>query len=74
MLLNLTLLSRADLSYVLPVTSLSYILIALMGHFLLHERVSMLRWVGTVMITSGVAIVGRTPTRTTPDVLEKADE
>jgi drug/metabolite transporter (DMT)-like permease len=73
MLSNLTLLSRADLSYVLPVTSVSYILIAILGHFLLHERVQLVRWVGTVMITLGVAIVGGTPTRTTPDVLEKDD-
>jgi drug/metabolite transporter (DMT)-like permease len=74
MLSNLTLLSRADLSYVLPVTSVSYVLIAVLGRFLLHERIHLLRWVGIVVITAGVMIVGRTPTRTTPDVLEKADE
>jgi uncharacterized membrane protein len=43
---QLSLLSRVDLSYVLPVTSVSYVLTALMGEFLLHERVSTWRWIG----------------------------
>src|SRR6202163_2370012 len=37
---QLSLLSRVDLSYALPATSVSYVLTALMGEFLLHERVS----------------------------------
>jgi drug/metabolite transporter (DMT)-like permease len=70
MLFNLTLLSRADLSYVLPVTAISYVLIPIVGHFVLRETISLTRWMGTAMITLGVMIVGRTPTRTVPDVLE----
>src|SRR5690242_9852324 len=38
--LQLSLLSCADLTYVLPVTAASYILIALVGALVLHERVS----------------------------------
>src|SRR4051794_11329561 len=42
MVANLSLLSRADLSYALPVTgSISYLLIALVGHFFLGEPVSL---------------------------------
>jgi drug/metabolite transporter (DMT)-like permease len=74
MLCNLTLLSRADLSYVLPVTSISYVLIAIVGHFVLHEHVHVLRWIGIVVVTMGVMVVGKTPTRTTPDVLEEEEE
>jgi drug/metabolite transporter (DMT)-like permease len=74
MLANLTLLSRADLSYVLPVTSISYVLIAILGHFFLNERVNVMRWIGIVVISCGVMIVGKTPTRTTPDILEQDDE
>lgn len=70
MLADLALLSRADLSYVLPVTSISYVLIAVAGHFVLGEPISGLRWAGIVIITLGVMLVGRTPTRTVPDVLE----
>ncbi len=71
---NLTLLSRADLSYVLPVTSLSYALIAILARFVLHERVTVIRWAGIAIITAGVTLVGRTPTRTTPDILEEDDQ
>src|SRR5262245_4423478 len=38
-LLFLTLLSRADLSYVVPITSFSYVLIALMAVYLLKENI-----------------------------------
>ncbi|MGH9523148.1 MAG: EamA family transporter [Terriglobales bacterium] len=58
MISNLSLLSRADLSYVLPITgSMSFILIALVGHFFLHEAVSWVHWVGICTITIGVLIV-----------------
>ena len=58
MIANLSLLSRADLSYVLPITgSMSFILIALVGHFFLHENVSWTHWAGICIITIGVLIV-----------------
>ena len=46
LLSHMALLSWADLSYVLPVTSIAYVLVALVGRFLLHEQVSPARWVG----------------------------
>jgi multidrug transporter EmrE-like cation transporter len=58
MLANLSLLSRADLSYALPVTgSVSYMLIALVGHFFLGEPVSLVHWIGVAVITAGVVLV-----------------
>lgn len=57
---RLILLSWADLTYVLPVTSFSYVLSALAGAFLLHERVSLRHWSGIVSITIGVSLVGFT--------------
>jgi drug/metabolite transporter (DMT)-like permease len=58
MIANLALLSRADLSYALPVTgSLSYMLVALVGHFFLGEHVSLAHWAGIGVITLGVALV-----------------
>jgi uncharacterized membrane protein len=58
MIANLSLLSRADLSYVLPVTgSLSYMLVALAGHFFLGERVTWVHWIGVAVITVGVLLV-----------------
>ena len=55
---RMTLLSWADLSYVLPVTAVGYALVALAGKVLLNERVSSTRWTGIVLIVAGVALVG----------------
>ena len=68
---QLSLLSRVDLSYVLPVTSISYVLTALMGKFLLHEPVSTERWIGIGLVVVGVSLVARTVPRTAP-VLSKS--
>jgi transporter family protein len=65
MLCDLALLSRADLSFVLPVTASAYVLVALFGRILLHEHISWLRWLGIVLITGGVVLAEETPTRTT---------
>ena len=63
--LYLIALSWADLSFVLPVTAFGYVLNALMSWQLLGERVSPVRWVGTLVICFGVAVVSRTEQRTT---------
>ncbi|MBO0910999.1 MAG: EamA family transporter [Acidobacteria bacterium] len=65
MLTDLALLSRADLSFVLPVTASAYVLVALGGHFLLHDHISWARWTGIVLITAGVILAEETPDRTT---------
>jgi drug/metabolite transporter (DMT)-like permease len=48
----------ADLSFVLPLTALSYLLGALLARFYLHETVTPTRWLGAVVIVIGVVIVG----------------
>jgi len=60
LLSHMMLLSWADLSYVLPVTSIGYVLVALAGRFFLHEEVSWVRWSGILLIVAGVILVGRT--------------
>ena len=62
---DLALLSRADLSFVLPVVASSYVLIAIVGRFALGEHVSGLRWLGIVVISLGVLLAETTPDRTT---------
>jgi drug/metabolite transporter (DMT)-like permease len=57
MMSRMTLLSWADLSYVLPVTAVGYVLVALTGKFLLHEQITWQRWAGILLIMSGVALV-----------------
>jgi uncharacterized membrane protein len=65
MLSDLALLSRADLSFVLPVTASAYVLIAVMAHFFLHDHISWQRWTGIALITLGVILAEETPVRTT---------
>jgi drug/metabolite transporter (DMT)-like permease len=72
MLTNLALLSRADLSFVLPVTASGYVLIAIAGRFWLGEQISPVRWVGIAAITLGVVLAEETPSRTTEAVPEHA--
>ncbi len=66
LLTNLSLLSWADLSYVLPITAGGYALSAISGFAALNEHVSTLRWVGVGLITAGAFLVSRTTPRTTP--------
>ena len=60
----LSALSFADLTYVLPATSLSYILMVLLAKFFLHEHVSVWRWLGVVLIVTGVGFVAGGPEAT----------
>jgi uncharacterized membrane protein len=64
---NLSLLSWADLSFVLPITAVAYVITAILGRVVLDEHVSTVRWAGIVLIMTGAVIVGRTSPRTTPE-------
>jgi drug/metabolite transporter (DMT)-like permease len=56
----LTLLSRADVSKVLPMTAFDYIVVALLAQLLLAEPVTPARWTGIGFIVLGVFMVSRT--------------
>lgn len=60
----LSALSFADLTFVLPATSIGYVNMALLGRFFLHEQVSLSRWTGVFLITLGVGFVARGPALT----------
>lgn len=71
-------LSWADLTFVLPATSVGYILLALIAKYQLHEQITTARWFGIVLITMGVGFVAGGPEKThnpnsTPEA-EKAPE
>ncbi|MFA5072994.1 MAG: EamA family transporter [Nitrospirota bacterium] len=55
--LYLAALSWADLSFVLPLTALSYLFAVVLAKYFLNEDVSWYRWIGTVVIVVGVALV-----------------
>jgi drug/metabolite transporter (DMT)-like permease len=69
----MTSLSWADLTYVLPATSLGYVLLALIARFALHEQISYTRWLGILLISAGVAFVTRGPALTHPPELQTAE-
>ena len=66
MIAHMMLLSWADLSYVLPVTSMGYVMTAVVGRVFLHENVSWTRWAGVAVIVAGFTLVSRTPPSSKP--------
>jgi len=57
---HLVVLSRVDISYAYPFLGLSFVLVALYGHFYLDEAVTMWRAAGVLLIVSGVALIAKT--------------
>jgi len=53
----ISMLSYADLSFVVPLTAVSYITNTLGARFFLKERISKARWKGTLLVTLGVTII-----------------
>jgi drug/metabolite transporter (DMT)-like permease len=65
-----TALSWADLTYVLPATSIGYVVVALLAKFFLHEHISPQRWAGILLITAGVGFVAGGPSQTVHEDVE----
>ncbi len=53
----ISLLSYADLSFVVPLTAVSYITNTLGGRFFLKESIARARWLGTLLVAGGVALI-----------------
>jgi drug/metabolite transporter (DMT)-like permease len=53
----LMVLSWENVSFVVPVTALSYVIGALGGKFLLGERIEARRWLGVALVCLGVLLV-----------------
>jgi drug/metabolite transporter (DMT)-like permease len=53
----LAVLSFENVSFVVPVTALSYVVGAVGGRFFLGERVSLQRWIGILLVCCGVTLV-----------------
>ena len=53
----LAVLSWADLSFIVPATSLSFVVSTLGAKWLLQERINRLRWIGTLLVGVGVALL-----------------
>jgi drug/metabolite transporter (DMT)-like permease len=57
-------LSWADLTYVLPATSIGNVIVALLARFWRHEQISPARWLGILLITAAVGFVAQGPSYT----------
>lgn len=58
--LYLAALSWEDLSFVLPLTAFNYVVVTLLAFAVLHEDVSPQRWLGSLLVATGIAFVTRT--------------
>jgi len=82
MLSRMALLSLADLSFVLPMTSVGYVISSVFGRVFLHETVTPERWLGVGLIFFAALLVGSTSQNTTqrrasdlpPTVPHEADQ
>ena len=53
----LILMSQSDVSFLWPLTSLGFVITTVAAQFILHERVSGLRWAGVCLIMIGAGII-----------------
>jgi uncharacterized membrane protein len=60
LLTRMALMSWADLSFVLPLMAIGYIVATILGRFVLHEQVGLPQWFGTFLIFGGSVLVGTT--------------
>jgi len=51
------LLSQRDVSFVWPLTAVSFVMTTLAAQFLLHERVDAVRWSGVTLIVLGAMLI-----------------
>lgn len=56
----ISVLSWADYSYVQPATALTYGVVALLGKYILGEKISFLHWMGILVVCVGVGFIGYT--------------
>ena len=71
---QMTVMSWADYSYVMPAGAFGYALQTFLAVVVLHETVSAKRWIGVLLICVGVVLVGQTKPRTSEaaESVEKA--
>ena len=54
-------LKRVDLSLAYPLTTISYLATMLVSQVVFHESLGPRVWAGALLITAGVAVLGKTP-------------
>ena len=52
--------AQRSISYLYPLAAINYVLMGLIGHFLLHEPMGALRWAGILTMAAGIALLSQT--------------
>ena len=61
--------AKRNISYLYPLASLNYILVAVGGHLLLHEPLVPGRWIGIAIMAAGIVLLTRVaPTASSGDL------
>ena len=53
----IVLLQFADLSFAVPASALSFVIETILARWILRERVNARRWMGTLLVAGGVALL-----------------
>jgi drug/metabolite transporter (DMT)-like permease len=53
----LILMAKSDISFLWPLTGLSFVFATLAAIWFLHEQVSLVRWAGVILIMAGAALI-----------------
>jgi drug/metabolite transporter (DMT)-like permease len=73
----LILISKSDISFLWPLTGLSFVFATFAAMWFLHEQVSLIRWAGVVCIMIGAALISYSehakPKPPTPSVVAKPE-
>jgi uncharacterized membrane protein len=59
LVLWLLVLSKENLSFVYPLVAFSYVVTVTLSHFVLHEPVPSLRWLGLGVIVIGILLIAK---------------
>ena len=59
LILWMMVLTRENLSFVYPLVAFSYVVTVTLSHYVLHEPVPSLRWLGLAVIIVGILLVAK---------------
>lgn len=59
LILWMMVLTKENLSFVYPLVAFSYVVTVALSHFVLHEPVPSLRWLGLAVIVFGILLIAK---------------
>lgn len=53
-------LTKVELSFAYPLISVSYVVVSILSSFLFNEKITLMRWLGIILISLGAFFISRT--------------